>query len=58
MPVLGQSPLIDALFHQLRKKVEAELRFQKELARIRGALDMVFSSAALGAAAPASSTTR
>ena len=56
-PVLGQSPLIDALFQQLRKKVEVELRFQKELARIRGALDMVFSSAALGVAAQASSTT-
>ncbi|KAF8591533.1 Trp-Asp repeat-containing protein [Ramaria rubella] len=49
-PVLGQSPLIDTLFLQLRKKVAAELRFQKELARIRGALDMVFSSAVLGAA--------
>lgn len=48
-PVLGQSPLIDSLFLQLRKKVEAELRFQKELARIRGALDMVFSCAALAA---------
>jgi U3 small nucleolar RNA-associated protein 15 len=56
-PVLGQSPLIDTLFQRLQKKVEAELRFQKELARIRGALDMVFSSAALGAATHPSSTT-
>jgi U3 small nucleolar RNA-associated protein 15 len=46
-PVLGQSPLIDALFLRLRKKVSAELRFQKELVKTRGALDMVFASAAL-----------
>ncbi|EIW76144.1 WD40 repeat-like protein [Coniophora puteana RWD-64-598 SS2] len=46
-PVLGQSPLIDTLFVRLRKKVQAELRFQKELRKTRGALDMVFASAAL-----------
>lgn len=46
-PVLGQSPLIDALFLRLRKKVAAELRFQQELVKTRGALDMVFASAAL-----------
>jgi len=46
-PVLGQSPLIDALFLRLRKKVEAELRFQKELTKVRGALDMVFAVSAL-----------
>jgi U3 small nucleolar RNA-associated protein 15 len=46
-PVLGQSPLIDALFLRLRKKVAAELRFQKELAKTRGALDLVFASSAL-----------
>ncbi|KII95153.1 hypothetical protein PLICRDRAFT_96605 [Plicaturopsis crispa FD-325 SS-3] len=48
-PVLGQSPLIDALFLRLRKKVAAEIRFQKELVKAKGALDMVFSSAALAA---------
>lgn len=47
--VLGQSPLIDSLFLRLRKKVEAEIRFQKEVAKVRGALDMIFASAALGA---------
>lgn len=46
-PVLGQSPLIDALFLRLRKKVAAELRFQQELTKTRGALEMVFASASL-----------
>ena len=46
-PVLGQSPLIDTLFSRLRKKVTAELRFQKELVKAKGALDMLLASAAL-----------
>jgi U3 small nucleolar RNA-associated protein 15 len=45
--VLGQSPVIDSLFSKLSKKVEAEIRFQKELAKTKGALDMVLSSAML-----------
>ncbi|KAF7355352.1 WD40 repeat-like protein [Mycena sanguinolenta] len=45
-PVLGQSPLIDSLFLRLRKKVAAELRFQKELLKTKGALDMVLATAA------------
>ncbi|KAJ7179093.1 WD40 repeat-like protein [Mycena filopes] len=45
-PVLGQSPLIDSLFLRLRKKVSAELRFQKELLKTKGALDMVLATAA------------
>jgi U3 small nucleolar RNA-associated protein 15 len=45
-PVLGQSPLIDSLFLQLRKKVAAEIRFQKELIKTKSALDMVFASTA------------
>jgi U3 small nucleolar RNA-associated protein 15 len=48
-PILGQSPLIDSLFIRLRKKVLAEIRFQKELVKTRGALDMVFASVALSA---------
>ena len=48
-PVLGQSPSIDALFVLLRKKIGAELSFQKELTAIQGALDMVFSAASLNA---------
>jgi U3 small nucleolar RNA-associated protein 15 len=46
-PVLGQSPVIDTLFLRLRKKVAAEIRFQKELVKIKGALDMILASAAL-----------
>ena len=49
-PVLGQSPLIDTLFARLRKKVAAELRFQKELVKAKGALDMLLASAALSVA--------
>lgn len=51
-PVLGQSPLIDTLFLRLRKKVAAELRFQQELVKARGALEMLFASAALTSVQP------
>lgn len=46
-PVLGQSALIDTLFLRLRKKVAAELHFQQELLKTKGALDMLLASAAL-----------
>jgi len=46
-PVIGQSPIIDTLFLRLRKKLAAELRFQKELVKTKGALDMILSTAAL-----------
>ncbi len=46
-PVLGQSPLIDTLFLRLRKKVAAEIKFQQELVKTRGALDMLFATSAL-----------
>jgi U3 small nucleolar RNA-associated protein 15 len=46
---LGQSPLIDALFVRLRKKVEEELRFQRELVSTRGAIDMLLASSVLSA---------
>ncbi|GAA5877675.1 hypothetical protein JCM1840_004981 [Sporobolomyces johnsonii] len=42
-PTLGLSPLIDALFTRLRRKVDEELEFQRELTQVRGALDMVFA---------------
>ncbi|GAA5951430.1 hypothetical protein JCM21900_004407 [Sporobolomyces salmonicolor] len=42
-PTLGLSPLIDALFTRLRRKVDEELDFQRELMQVRGALDMVFA---------------
>lgn len=46
-PVLGQSPLVDNLFSQLRKKVKAELKFQNDLLQTKGALDMLLASVAL-----------
>ncbi|KAH9482696.1 U3 small nucleolar RNA-associated protein 15 [Psilocybe cubensis] len=48
--VIGQAPLIDALFLRLRKKVAAELRFQEEIVRAKGALTMILSSAITPAA--------
>jgi len=44
-PVLGQSPLIDSLFLRLNKKVAAEIRFQRELLKAKGAVDMILASA-------------
>ncbi|KAF9567314.1 WD40 repeat-like protein [Agrocybe pediades] len=43
-PVIGQAPLIDGLFLRLQKKVAAELRFQEEIVKVKGALTMVLSS--------------
>jgi len=48
-PVLGQSPTIDSLFLRLRRKLEAELRLQDELVKVKGILDMLFAFAALSA---------
>lgn len=45
--VIGQAPLIDALFLRLHKKVGAEVRFQEEVLKAKGALTMILSSAAL-----------
>lgn len=42
--VVGQAPLIDSLFARLHKKISAELKFQAELRRMRGALDMIILS--------------
>jgi len=46
-PVLGQSPLIDSWFIRLRKKISLEIKFQQELMKTKGALDMLFTSVAL-----------
>ncbi|KAG8684725.1 hypothetical protein FRC09_015182, partial [Ceratobasidium sp. 395] len=47
--VLGRSPLIDNLFVRLRRKLDQELKFQRELHLLGGALDMILVSAALNA---------
>jgi U3 small nucleolar RNA-associated protein 15 len=46
-PVIGQSPLVDTLFQRLHTKLKGELKFQKELVRLRGAVDMVMATSAL-----------
>lgn len=43
--VMGQSPLIDRLLVQLRKKIDLELRFQLDLAKVKGSMDMLFAAA-------------
>lgn len=55
IPVFGHSPLIDGLLLQLRRKVEAELKFQNELTQVRGALDMILSTSILSTVIPSSS---
>ncbi|KIM20011.1 hypothetical protein M408DRAFT_79767 [Serendipita vermifera MAFF 305830] len=45
--VLGQSPIIDVLFMRLQKKLAAELKFQKEVVKLKGAVDMIIASSAL-----------
>lgn len=44
---VGQSPLIDALFARLRKKVRQEILFQRELVSVRGALEMILAASTL-----------
>ncbi|GAA6047740.1 hypothetical protein JCM3770_001754 [Rhodotorula araucariae] len=45
-PTLGLSPLIDTLLARLRRKLDDELDFQRDLTQVQGALDMVFASSA------------
>ena len=42
--MLGASPTIDEYFVKLRRKVQDELKFQRELTQVRGSLDLVFAS--------------
>ncbi|KAK9712599.1 U3 small nucleolar RNA-associated protein 15 [Basidiobolus ranarum] len=43
--VLGQSPLIDELFQSLNERIKKEINFQKDLMKVIGSLDMLFSKA-------------
>ncbi|KAN0062011.1 U3 small nucleolar RNA-associated protein 15 [Thecaphora frezii] len=54
--VLGQSPLVDDLFGRIWAKVSDEIRLQKELMQVRGSLEMILASSALGAAAATAAT--
>ncbi|KAL7422709.1 U3 small nucleolar RNA-associated protein 15 [Cryptotrichosporon argae] len=51
-PTLGHSPLVDDLLARLQSRVERELAFQRELAKLRGALDMTLAQAAMAQLAP------
>ncbi|GJJ07566.1 hypothetical protein Clacol_001769 [Clathrus columnatus] len=53
-PRFGESPLIDGLLLQLRRKMDSELKFQAELAKVRGALDMILSTSVLSSVTPSS----
>ncbi|WVN89670.1 uncharacterized protein L203_104900 [Cryptococcus depauperatus CBS 7841] len=46
-PILGQSPTLDEMLGKVKTRVERELGFQKELIKLRGALDMVLAQSAL-----------
>lgn len=46
-PVFGQSPLVDSLLLRLKKKVFDEMRLQREMVKIKGTIEMVFSCVAL-----------
>lgn len=45
--VVGLSPVIDAELVNLRRKVQGELKLQENLARLRGAVDMILSASVL-----------
>ncbi|RSH78670.1 uncharacterized protein EHS24_002399 [Apiotrichum porosum] len=44
---LGHSPLVDELVAKLQTRVERELAFQRDLVKLRGALDMTLAQAAM-----------
>ncbi|EIW69973.1 hypothetical protein TREMEDRAFT_43605 [Tremella mesenterica DSM 1558] len=46
-PMLGQSPVLDETMAKLNQRIGMELKFQHELMRLRGALDMTLAQSAL-----------
>ena len=46
--VLGQSPLIDELFGKIWTKVTDEVKVQRQLVQVRGALEMILARSTLG----------
>ncbi|WRT70599.1 uncharacterized protein IL334_007597 [Kwoniella shivajii] len=46
-PILGQSPILDEMMAKLQSRIERELSFQRELMKLRGALDMTLAQAAM-----------
>ncbi|RSH85203.1 hypothetical protein EHS25_005010 [Saitozyma podzolica] len=46
-PVLGQSPVIDEMLGKMQNRIERELGFERDLMKLRGALDMTLAQAAM-----------
>ncbi|KAI9633584.1 57.7 kda trp-asp repeat-containing protein [Dioszegia hungarica] len=46
-PILGQTPGVDELLGKMQTRIERELAFERELVKLRGALDMTLSQAAM-----------
>jgi U3 small nucleolar RNA-associated protein 15 len=46
--VIGQAPVINFLFLRLQKRLTAELRFQEEIMKTKGALTMILGSSSTG----------
>ena len=46
-PLLGQSPGLDELLGKIQNRIERELGFERELIKLRGALDMTLAQAAV-----------
>lgn len=42
-PILGQSPLLDEMMGKLQSRIDRELKFQRDLMKLRGALDMTLA---------------
>lgn len=42
-PVLGQSPVIDEMLGKMQNRIERELGFERDLMKLRGALDMTLA---------------
>jgi len=42
--VIGQAPVINFLFLRLQKRLAAELRFQEQIMKTKGALTMILAS--------------
>ncbi|ODN99421.1 U3 small nucleolar RNA-associated protein 15 [Cryptococcus wingfieldii CBS 7118] len=47
-PLLGRSPVLDEMLSKIQARVERELKFQGELMKLRGALDMTLAQSVMG----------
>lgn len=46
-PQLGHSPLVDELVAKIQTRIERELAFQRELVKLKGALEMTLAQSAM-----------